>query len=85
MPSVNDPLSAAREDFYARRRSDRLPFVVNDTVAVISATADGSHGAVIFVEGVDPLEYLVESGNGSGDMVVLASQLQLAPESQELP
>ena len=64
--------------FYAGRRSGRMPFVVNDSVRVLAGPLEGKHAAVISPEMRDGrLDFLVESGDGSGDSVVRADALEL--------
>ena len=66
-----------REDFFAGRRSRKLPFCVNDGVDVVAGEHAGRRAAVISIEGVDPdTRYLVEFGDTGGDAVVGASELQ---------
>lgn len=73
-------LEAAREAFYACARSEALPFVLNDGVDVVAGDHAGARGAVVSVEGVEPLVYLVERGDGGGDLRVAARDLRLIAE-----
>ena len=81
MPVVASDLEATREAFYSGARSHELPFVLNDSVNIISGDAAGVGGAIISVEQVEPLMYLVERGDGGGDLRVAVDQLRLFPES----
>ncbi len=68
-----------REDFFAGRRSRKLPFCVNDSVDVVAGEYAGRRAAVISIEGADPdTRYLVEFGDTGRDAVLAASELQLA-------
>jgi hypothetical protein len=54
------------EAFFAGRRSSALPFVLNDTVEVLSGLLAGRGGAVISIVSVEPeMVLLVELGDGS--------------------
>ena len=65
--------------FYEGRRSDALPFVVNDAVRVLDGPPKGKHAAVISLELKNGRSfYLVEAGDGSGDSIVPANALELS-------
>ncbi len=70
-------LEEAREAFYAGARSEELPLALNDSVDVVSGAYAGISGALISLEGVDPLMMLVERFDGGGDVVVAAADLRL--------
>jgi hypothetical protein len=74
-------IERVREDFFAGARSSALPFVSNDAVEIVAGQCAGVGGAVISVEGVEPLVYLVERGDGAGDVLVEAANLRLAVEN----
>ncbi len=64
-------------DFYAGNRSDKLPFVVNDSVEILQGDYKGRAAAVISAENVEPeTTYLIELGDGSGDLVLPAKWLK---------
>ncbi|MFM1873466.1 MAG: hypothetical protein RL398_2888 [Planctomycetota bacterium] len=59
------------EAFFAGRRSSALPFVLNDTVEVVSGHLAGRGGAVISIVSVEPeMVLLVELGDGSNVQLV---------------
>ncbi|MCR9161673.1 MAG: hypothetical protein NXI35_13375 [bacterium] len=70
-------LEEARTAFYAMARSEEVPFVVNDVVDLVTGPHAGTGGALISIESVDPLTYLVERGDGGGDLLVPAKNLRL--------
>lgn len=60
--------------FYAGRRSEAYPLAVNDTVLVKDGRKSGSLAAVISIQSTAPaVRYLVEYGDGSDDIIPLAS------------
>ena len=64
--------------FYEGVRSDSMPFVINDAVEIISGPSKGKLVAVISIQPADSgLSYLVELGDGSGDLVISANELKL--------
>ncbi|MBU3914127.1 hypothetical protein KKA14_01200 [bacterium] len=66
------------KEFYEGKRSNYLPFVINDSVEVISGQNKGKGAAVISIEpSTSGLHYLIEFGDGSGDLVVSSSILKL--------
>ncbi|MBC3765692.1 hypothetical protein [Neptunicella marina] len=66
------------KEFYEGNRSKTMPFVINDTVEITFGPAEGKLAVVI---SIDPNElsmsYLVEQGDGSGDLVIEAKHLKL--------
>lgn len=84
METMSIGLEAAREAFYAAARSEAVPFVLDDAVDVVSGALAGICGAVISLEGVQPVTVLVERGDGGGDVVVLARDLRLRQSSPGL-
>jgi len=72
------------EAFYARRHSATYPLAVNDVVLVKEGRRSGSFAAVISPQSVAPaVSYLVEYGDGSDDIVLLAA-LELKEPIQPL-
>lgn len=68
--------------FYEGTRTLELPFVLNDSVDIITGPNRGFRGAVISVEAVDPqLVLLVELSTGL-DVVIPASELRLSVETE---
>ncbi|MFL1453379.1 hypothetical protein ACJO5Y_02935 [Marinobacter sp. GN3S48] len=66
------------KEFYEGKRSNRIPFVINDSVEISDGPAKGKLAAVISIEpGDDGVSYLVEPGDGSGDLIIPAEQLTL--------
>lgn len=64
--------------FYEGARSEEVPFIINDSVEIISGSCVGKLAAVISIEPIDSgLSYLVEPGEGSRDLVILAKDLKL--------
>jgi len=60
--------------FYAGRRSAAYPFAADDVVLVREGRKSGSLAAVISPQSIVPtVTYLVEYGDGSDDVVPLAS------------
>jgi hypothetical protein len=83
------PLGSARsvvlpksldDDFYTGRRSESLPFCVNDCVEVTGGPYRGRRGAVVVLDrsGNAP-KFLVEFGDGT-DELVAADLLKIVPE-----
>jgi hypothetical protein len=71
--------------FYAGRRSSLYPLAVNDVVLVKEGRKSGSLATVISVQSVAPaVRYLVEYGDGSDDIVPLAS-LELKEADPDRP
>ena len=76
-PNPADYLRAEREAFYAGARTERLPFVVNDSVCVKEGSNKGQFAAVISLERIDPEPfYLVELGQNGDDIVLPLSHLE---------
>ena len=66
------------KNFFEGLRSDSLPFVINDCVEITSDKNKGKAGSIISIVQTEPkLEYLVEFGDGSGDLVIEAIWLKL--------
>ena len=64
-------------EFYEGKRSEYIPFIINDSVEIISGPGKGKLAAVISIEPSSPsLSYLVEPGDGSGDLVVSENSLK---------
>ena len=73
---MND--SELEKEFYEEKRSEILPFVINDAVEVIDGPHQGKRAAVISIYSVSPeLTYLIEFGDGSGDIEILYKLLRL--------
>ncbi|WP_041531234.1 hypothetical protein [Syntrophotalea carbinolica] len=74
-------ISPTKEDhdkFYSGKADDRIQFVINDGVRIIRGPNAGKVGAVISLQAVNPeTTYLVELGDGSGDIDVPQSNLEL--------
>ena len=70
-------MDEARVAFYDGSREVN-PLVVNDAVEVVDGENKGASGAVISIEQVTPeFIYLVEKGDGSGDLLVPLGSLRL--------
>jgi hypothetical protein len=64
--------------FWAGRRSEELPFVVNDAVEILGGPHVQERGAVISIELTQPeLAFLIELGSDGREAVVAASLLRL--------
>jgi len=71
-------IETMEREFYEGKRSEMVPFVINDSVEIIYGPGKGKLAAVISIEpGNFGLSYLVEMGDGSGDLVTTAKQLKL--------
>lgn len=69
-------VSVLNDDFYEGRRSESLPFVLNDEVKIRAGLHSGKVAVVIAIQSsATELTYLVEHGDGSGDSVVKATEL----------
>ncbi len=65
------------EAFYSEKRTDDVPFSVNDSVEIVSGPHVGSVGAVISVESLQPeVTFLVELGPDGTDVIVSAASLR---------
>jgi hypothetical protein len=66
------------KEFYEATRSETLPFVINDSVEVVNGIHKGKGAAVISIYSLEPeLTYLIEFGDGSGDIEVSPNSLKL--------
>ena len=66
------------KEFFQSKRSETLPWVINDAVEITSGPHAGKRGSVISISSVEPeLTYSVELGNGTGDVLVTAKQAKL--------
>jgi hypothetical protein len=64
--------------FYQEKRSNILPFVINDSVEILEGNDKGKFASVISIRSVAPeLTYLVEKGDGSGDLVISSRAIKL--------
>lgn len=58
--------------FYKGKRTERFPLVVNDVVTVLEGRKPREKAAVISIWEIEPsVTYVVEHGDGSGDIVAL--------------
>tara|TARA_R110002096_G_scaffold436021_1_gene665237 strand:+ start:110682 stop:110921 length:240 start_codon:yes stop_codon:yes gene_type:complete len=79
---MTSDLSEARKAFYEGSRGPNTPLIINDSVEVIGGKSAGLGGTVISLEKLEPeLVYLIEPGNGSGDVLVVWKNLRLLEES----
>ncbi|GHD23894.1 hypothetical protein GCM10007052_37080 [Halioglobus japonicus] len=68
---------AIDRDFYEGKRSESFPFCINDSVAIRRGPGIGKGAAVVSIASyANPVEYLVEPGDGSGDLVVPVTDLE---------
>jgi len=64
--------------FYEGKRSEDIPFVINDAVEILTGAGKGKKAAVISITPTDDgVSYLVEPGDGSSDLVIAARSLKL--------
>lgn len=69
------------DDFFAGRRSDLVPFVINDAVEVVYGLHTGRRGAVISIDAVEPeLRLRVELDDGF-DVQLVAKQIRLMDDA----
>ncbi|ELH4920392.1 hypothetical protein Q9Y15_004260 [Vibrio vulnificus] len=67
------------DQFYNECRSDELPFVINDAVKIVAGEFANRVGSVVSFNQLDGyLEFVVELGDGSGDVKAKASEMQLS-------
>lgn len=72
--------------FYSGRADDRIQYVINDGVRIVRGPNAGKLGAVVSLQAITPeATYLVEVGDGSGDVNVLQSDLELIAPSEYRP
>lgn len=64
--------------FYGGNRTPLVPFVINDAVEIIEGRYSGKSAAVISIVAIEPaVTYLIELGDGSGDVMISAKALKL--------
>lgn len=64
--------------FFAGQRSDRIKFVINDTVLITSGEYIGKEAAVISIVELEPeVVYLLETFDGTGDITVSQNEIKL--------
>ena len=69
--------------FFAGKRSDKIKFVINDTVHVTKGEFEGIEAAVISIDSLEPeVTYLLERFDGSKDITVPQSSIKLAIPSE---
>ena len=79
---MSTTLVQAREAFYEGSRGPSTPLIINDPVEVIGGDSAGLSGTVISLEKVDPeLVFLIERGDGSGDVLVAWKHLRLVGDT----
>ncbi|MCG7498802.1 hypothetical protein MHO82_18185 [Vibrio sp. Of7-15] len=71
--------NAIEDQFYNENRSNTLPFVINDAVKIVAGEFTNRFGSVVSFNQQDGyLEFVVELGDGSGDVKVKATEMQLS-------
>lgn len=69
------------ESFFASQRSAAVPFVINDSMSIVSGPQEGRAGAVISIVAVEPeVELLVELKDGL-EARLLAKQIRLLEDA----
>ncbi len=64
--------------FFRGERSEKIKYVINDTIEVTNGQHKGIEGAVISVETLAPeVTYIVECFDGTGDIVIPQKNLKL--------
>ena len=79
---MRDVPDAADEAFFAGRRTEEIPFVVNDSVDIVDGPYTGRSGSVISIETIKPeATLLVELADGK-DVIVPLSILRLSSDDR---
>lgn len=74
MRDVPEPIDEA---FYAGRRTEEVPFVINDCVRIVEGPLSGKRGAVLSVESIRPEATVrVELGEDGTDVIVPVRSLR---------
>ena len=69
--------------FFSGQRSEKIKYIINDTVLVTQGSYKGKEGAVISIEKTEPeVIYIVEVLDGTGDIVVPQNSLELVIASE---
>ena len=69
--------------FFSGQRSEKIKYIINDTVLVTQGSYKGKEGAVISIEKTEPeVFYIVEVLDGTGDIVVTQNSLELVIVSE---
>lgn len=72
------------KQFYEGNRTSTVPFIINDAVEIIEGEYKGKSAAVISIEQIEPeLIYLIELGDGAGDVVINGKWMKLAEVSTD--
>ena len=72
----------ANDAFYSGRRSNKIKFVINDTVQIIDGDFEGKEAAVISIESIEPeVSFLLETFDGTGDIIIPQSSIKLVVAS----
>ena len=69
--------------FFTGKRSEKIKFVINDSVVIKSGGNKGKECAVISITQIETeVHYLVESLDGTGDIIVKQKEIELLLPSQ---
>ncbi len=69
--------------FYTGNRSEKIKYVINDTVKITDGEYKGKEAAVISVESIEPnVSFLLETFDGTGDIIVTQSFIKLLIPSE---
>jgi len=77
------PTNEDHDWFFAGKADNRIQFVINDGVRIVSGPNAGKLGAVVSLQAISPeANYLVELGDGTGDVDVPQAALELICPSE---
>ena len=80
---MRDVIRHVDDEFYSARRSNQVPFVINDPVDIHSGLCAGRGGAVIAIESVEPELVLLVAWSDGTDVRVPARALRLTGTAGE--
>jgi len=84
--TMTSPTNEDHDRFFSGKADDRIQFVINDGVRIIRGPNARKLGAVVSLQAITPeTTYLVELGDGSGDVDVPQSDLELIAPSEYRP
>ena len=69
--------------FFSGQRNEKIKFVINDTVLVISGKYKGKECVVISINSLNPeVSYTLEQLDGSGDIMIFQKEIELQVPSE---
>jgi hypothetical protein len=79
---MKDADNSIEKDFFAGKRTNRVPFAINDSVEVTKGPNSGRVGAVISIQTLSPeVTVIVELGDDGTDIEVPITFLRLLETS----